>query len=94
MFYYIDNGKRLFTHRNIKYILIFFIFFNLVACSSPKTNKVPKINLPEMPLITQQIAEEIKAVCVPRKRCDNFNNWLNELYIFEVKYNIYRAELD
>lgn len=77
-----------------KQILFTFLLYLLVACSTPTTNKVPKINLPEMPLITQQIAEEIKVVCVPRKRCDNFNNWLNELYIFEVKYNIYRAELD
>ena len=46
-----------------------------------------------MPLMSQKAVEEMKQVCIPRKKCDNFNDWLNELYVFRIKYNIYREEL-
>lgn len=46
-----------------------------------------------MPPITQKVAEEIKQVCIPRKKCENFNNWLNELYTFKTEYYIYKEEL-
>jgi hypothetical protein len=65
----------------------------LIGCQT-RTDKVPKIDLPKMPLITDQAKKEIKQVCVPRMKCDNFNNWLNELYAFSIKYNIYRENLD
>lgn len=58
-----------------------------------RTDRVAKITLPEMPLMSQKAVEEMKQVCIPRKKCDNFNNWLNELYVFRIKYNIYREEL-
>ena len=46
-----------------------------------------------MPLLTDDVVNEFKNVCVPQNRCDNINNWLNELYIFNVKYDIYRVDL-
>lgn len=46
-----------------------------------------------MPLLTDNVVNEFKKVCLPRKSCDNINNWLNELYIFNVKYDIYRLDL-
>ena len=64
----------------------------LIGCQT-KANKVPKINLPEMPTISLEAIKEVKSVCIPRKSCDNLNNWLNELYVFRVKYNIYKDEL-
>lgn len=59
-----------------------------------KQNKLPKLNLPDMPLMNQKAVAEIKQVCIPRKACDNFNNWLNELYAFKIKYYVYKEELD
>ncbi len=46
-----------------------------------------------MPLINLKAVEEVKQVCVPRRSCDNFNNWLNELYVFRIKYYVYKEEL-
>ena len=65
----------------------------LSGCQT-KQSRLPKINLPDMPLMKKNAVAEIKQVCIPRKACDNFNNWLNELYIFNVKYNIYKEELN
>jgi hypothetical protein len=65
----------------------------LSGCQT-KQSRLPKINLPDMPLMNKNAVAEIKQVCIPRKACDNFNNWLNELYIFNVKYNIYKEELN
>jgi hypothetical protein len=47
-----------------------------------------------MPLMNRGAVEEIKQVCIPRKACNNFNNWLNELYAFRIKYNVYKEELN
>lgn len=64
----------------------------LSGCQT-KTNKLPKINLPDMPLMNQKVVAEIKQVCIPRKACDNLNNWLNEIYAFRIKYYVYKEEL-
>ena len=65
----------------------------LSGCQT-KQNKLPQINLPDMPTISLEAVKEVKSVCIPRNACDNFNNWLNELYIFRVKYYIYKEELN
>jgi len=60
-----------------------------------RTNYRPKefkIVLPEMPLAGEKVATELAANCSNNK-CPNLNNWLNELYLFREKYNIYRQEL-
>jgi hypothetical protein len=49
--------------------------------------------LPEFPLITEKAKKEIKQVCVPRNRCDEFNYWLTDVYMFAVKYYIYKEKL-
>jgi hypothetical protein len=46
-----------------------------------------------MPLLTDIVINEFKKVCVPRNKCDNINNWLNELKVFDKEYNIYRLDL-
>jgi hypothetical protein len=46
-----------------------------------------------MPLMNRGAVEEIKQVCIPRKACDNFNNWLNDIYAFRIKYYVYKEEL-
>lgn len=94
MSYYFNCDKYLFNNRNIKYFLIILVIFNLTSCSSPRANKLPMINLPEMPTISLEAVKEVKSVCIPRSKCDNLNNWLGELYIFRLKYNIYKDALD
>lgn len=37
-----------------------------------------------------KVADELEVLCTPGK-CENFNNWLNSLYLFEDQYKIYRA---
>jgi hypothetical protein len=64
----------------------------LSGCQT-RTSKLPTIVLPEMPLIPQNAVDEVKQVCVPSQKCDNLNNWLNELYAFDTKYSIYKQEL-
>jgi len=36
-----------------------------------------------------KVADELELLCTPSK-CEYFNNWLNELYLFEAQYKIYR----
>ena len=123
MSYYFNRDKYLFNHRNIKYFLIILVIFNLTSCSNHRTNKLPLINLPEMPLISKetniefkelympkcnkiklfvvQLKEDVKSdkdlitelerVCMPKS--DQIKIWLDELYMFKVKYDIYRLEL-
>ena len=43
--------------------------------------------------MSQEATNEFKKLCVPYNKCDNLNNWLNELYLFKLKYDIYRIEL-
>lgn len=51
-----------------------------------------KIDLPEMPIAGKAVAAELKEVCTVNK-CKNLNEWLNELYLFRAKYNVYKQEL-
>lgn len=59
-----------------------------------RTDKVVRITLPEMPLMSQKAVEEMKQVCIPREKCDNFNDWLNKVYTFRIKYYVYKEELN
>jgi len=43
--------------------------------------------------MSDQANNEFKKLCVPYNKCDNINNWLNELYLFKLKYDIYALEL-
>ena len=36
-----------------------------------------------------KVADELESFCTIGK-CEYFNNWLNELYLFEAQYKIYR----
>jgi hypothetical protein len=72
---------------------ILILMLILSGCQK-KTSNIPTIVLPEVPLIPLKAVEEIKQVCVPRKSCDNFNNWLSDVYVFKIKYEIYKEELE
>jgi len=65
---------------------------NIKRMQGGSYSRIPVVNLPEMPVAGESVANEIKAVCLPNK-CPNLNNWLNELYVFKAKYIIYKEEL-
>jgi hypothetical protein len=47
--------------------------------------------MPLIPIAGQKVADELEKVC-KADRCINLTNWLNEMYLFNIKYNIYRNE--
>lgn len=77
---------------SLKIYKVIILCLCLASCQA-KTAKTPKITLPSFPVLSKQASDEVKGVCVPRKKCDNLNTYLNELYVFSLKYNIYREEL-
>ena len=58
-----------------------------------KSYSINSINLPEMPIAGENVADELANVCSPQNKCINLNNWLNDLYIFKTKYSIYKEKL-
>lgn len=65
----------------------------LIGCQTQTRNSISTLNLPPLPLMSQEATNEFKKLCVPYNKCDNLNNWLNELYLFKIKYDIYRIEI-
>jgi len=65
----------------------------LIGCQTQTRNSLSTLNLPPLPLMSQEATNEFKKLCVPYNKCDNLNNWLNELYLFKIKYDIYRIEI-
>ncbi len=37
-----------------------------------------------------KVADELEPLCTSGK-CEYFNNWLNELYLFDAQYKIYKS---
>ena len=74
-------------------LLILILAILLIGCQTQTRNSISTLNLPPLPLMSQEATNEFKKLCVPYNKCDNLNNWLNELYLFKIKYDIYRIEL-
>jgi hypothetical protein len=49
--------------------------------------------MPEMPVAGAKVAEELSTRNCSKEQCPNLNNWLNEIYLFKLKYEIYRQGL-
>ena len=64
----------------------------LNACTTTSYNKLPKLNLPEMPIAGTEVAIELIAVC-DKHKCPNVTRWFNKLYLFRKQYNVYKEEL-
>lgn len=48
-----------------------------------------KINLPQIPTAGPKVADELDQFCLPDKgQCKNLNEWLNDLYLFKIKYTV------
>lgn len=43
-----------------------------------------------MPVAGPKVADELEKLCEPWDSCYNLNNWLNELYLFKLQYEIYK----
>ena len=52
-----------------------------------------KVTMPEMPVAGAKVAEELSTRNCSKEQCPNLNNWLNEIYLFKLKYEIYRKGL-
>lgn len=74
-------------------LLIVILAILLIGCQTQTRNSITTLNLPPLPLMSENATNEFKKLCVPYNKCDNLNNWLNELYLFKLKYDIYRIEL-
>ena len=74
-------------------LLIVILAILLIGCQTQTRSSIPTLNLPPLPLMSENATNEFKKLCVPHNKCDNINNWLNELYLFKLKYEIYRIEL-
>jgi hypothetical protein len=75
-----------------KVLVLLILTATCSGCAMESCNGSLKIAMPEMPIAGSKVAEELAANCNAVK-CPNLTRWLNELYLFKVKYNIYRQEL-
>jgi hypothetical protein len=48
------------------------------------------LDLPPLPMPDGKVADELEPLC-SSSSCENYNNWLNQFYLFADQYNIYRA---
>lgn len=62
----------------------------LSGCAQKNNVCISTLDLPPLPMPNSKVADELEVLCTPGK-CENFNNWLNSLYLFEDQYKIYRA---
>lgn len=64
---------------------------SLTSCAKTNSNLI-KISLPEMPLASAKVGDELLLVC-NNNQCPHIVGYFNRLYLFKVKYDIYKQEL-
>jgi hypothetical protein len=64
----------------------------LSACATKNYKKSFTLILPEMPIAGPQVAGELEELC-KNNSCNNLVNYFNQLYIFKIRYTIYKNEL-
>ena len=69
-------------------ILIAMMIITLTSCAKT-SNRIDYLDLPELPIAGNEVAQELEKVCL-EDRCENLNNYFNEMYIFSKIYNIYK----
>ena len=62
----------------------------LSGCAQKNNICLSTLDLPPLPLPGKEVADELEPLCTTGK-CEYFNNWLNELYLFDAHYKIYRS---
>lgn len=62
----------------------------LSGCAQKNNICLSTLDLPQLPLPGKEVADELEPLCTTGK-CEYFNNWLNELYLFDAQYKIYRS---
>lgn len=63
----------------------------LTGCVKRNNDYPRKIQLPLIPIAGEKVADELERLCT-KDKCINLTMWLNDMYIFTIKYNIYRNE--
>ena len=53
---------------------------------------VMQIDMPDMPIAGEKVANEISPICTDEK-CQNLIAWFNDLSVFREQYVIYQTEL-
>lgn len=62
----------------------------LSGCAQKNSVCISTLDLPPLPMPGKKVADELEPLCT-HNNCEYFNNWLNEFYLFESQYKIYRA---
>ena len=57
--------------------------------SSKKTSCIEKDELPKLPYETEDLAIELRSVCIPYNpnKCGAINKYINDVFLFREKYN-------
>lgn len=62
----------------------------LNGCVTKTIYKPVKYELPEFPVAGSKVADELYKLCLPDMgQCKHINEWLNDLYMFNIKYRVY-----
>lgn len=62
----------------------------LSGCAQKNNICISTLDLPPLPMPGREVADELEPLCTSGK-CEYFNNWLNELYLFDAQYKVYRS---
>jgi hypothetical protein len=62
----------------------------LSGCAQKNNVCISTLDLPPLPMPDGKVADELEPLC-SSSSCENYNNWLNQFYLFADQYNIYRA---
>lgn len=62
----------------------------LSGCAQKNNICLSTLDLPPLPMPGKEVADELEPLCTSGK-CEYFNNWLNELYLFDAQYKVYRS---
>ena len=68
------------------------LMITLSGCVT-KNCSINSMDLPEIPVAGENVADELANICSPQNKCIYLNKWLNDLYMFKTKYSIYQEKL-
>jgi len=62
----------------------------LSGCAQKNNICISTLDLPPLPMPGKDVADELEPLCAIGK-CEYFNNWLNQFYLFADQYKIYKS---
>jgi hypothetical protein len=75
-------------YKTINLVLLAII---LSGCAQKNNVCISTLDLPPLPMPGKEVADELEPLCSPTSKCEHYNNWLNQFYLFADQYNIYRG---